>query len=219
MPASSTIASISVATIQGQLPAPVVFGDWIMKQREFVVVRVRADSGHEGWAFTLTRDGAVAEQIRKTHRSGLSRHRRRRSRAHVPHRVAAQPRLALRRRRPARAVDRRPRRVGCRGEDRRPVDRRVARRQRRSRCRRPRSSAIPRRRWGRTEIGAQVARALGRRAGGASRRRWRRRSELSAARLRAARARGAGRMARLRRGVDVRRRGEGRRRSRTRSPT
>jgi L-alanine-DL-glutamate epimerase-like enolase superfamily enzyme len=66
MPASSTIASISVATIQGQLPAPVVFGDWIMTQREFVVVRIRADSGHEGWAFTLTRDGAVAEQIRRT---------------------------------------------------------------------------------------------------------------------------------------------------------
>jgi L-alanine-DL-glutamate epimerase-like enolase superfamily enzyme len=66
MPAASTITDIGVATIAGQLPAPVVFGDWIMKQREFVVVRVRAGSGHEGWAFTLTRDGAVAEQIRKT---------------------------------------------------------------------------------------------------------------------------------------------------------
>jgi L-alanine-DL-glutamate epimerase-like enolase superfamily enzyme len=66
MPASSTIVDVSVATIQGQLPEPVVFGDWIMKQREFVVVRVRAASGHEGWAFTLTRDGVVAEQIRKT---------------------------------------------------------------------------------------------------------------------------------------------------------
>ena len=55
-----------MATIQGLLPAPVVFGDWIMKVREFVVVRLRTSSGHEGWAFTLTRDGAVAEQIRKT---------------------------------------------------------------------------------------------------------------------------------------------------------
>jgi L-alanine-DL-glutamate epimerase-like enolase superfamily enzyme len=62
----TTIADISVATIQGQLPAPVIFGDWIMKHREFVVVRLRTTSGHEGWAFTLTRDGAVAEQIRKT---------------------------------------------------------------------------------------------------------------------------------------------------------
>ncbi|MEO8667149.1 MAG: enolase C-terminal domain-like protein [Bauldia sp.] len=66
MSATSTITDVSVATIQGQLPAPVIFGDWIMKQREFAVVRVRTSSGHEGWAFTLTRDGAVAEQIRKT---------------------------------------------------------------------------------------------------------------------------------------------------------
>ena len=66
MATSSTIVDVSVATIQGQLPAPVVFGDWIMKQREFAVVRLRTQSSHEGWAFTLTRDGAVAEQIRKT---------------------------------------------------------------------------------------------------------------------------------------------------------
>jgi len=66
MAAFSTIVDVSVATIQGQLPAPVVFGDWIMKQREFAVVRLRTQSRQEGWAFTLTRDGAVAEQIRKT---------------------------------------------------------------------------------------------------------------------------------------------------------
>ena len=66
MAAFSTIVDVNVATIQGQLPAPVVFGDWIMKQREFAVVRMRTASGHEGWAFTLTRDGAVAEQIRRT---------------------------------------------------------------------------------------------------------------------------------------------------------
>jgi L-alanine-DL-glutamate epimerase-like enolase superfamily enzyme len=66
MAASSIIMDVSVATIQGQLPAPVVFGDWIMKQREFAVVRMRTASGQEGWAFTLTRDGAVAEQIRRT---------------------------------------------------------------------------------------------------------------------------------------------------------
>lgn len=62
----ATIVDVSVATIQGQLPAPVIFGDWIMKHREFVVVRLTSDTGHQGWAFTLTRDGAVAEQIRKT---------------------------------------------------------------------------------------------------------------------------------------------------------
>jgi L-alanine-DL-glutamate epimerase-like enolase superfamily enzyme len=66
MAAPSIITDVSVATIQGQLPAPVVFGDWIMKQREFAVLRMRTASGCEGWAFTLTRDGAVAEQIRRT---------------------------------------------------------------------------------------------------------------------------------------------------------
>ena len=62
----STIISIEVATIQGGLPEPVVFGNWIMKYREYAVVKVKLNSGIEGWAFTLTRDGAVAEQIRKT---------------------------------------------------------------------------------------------------------------------------------------------------------
>lgn len=62
----SSIQDISVATILGELPDPVVFGEWIMKHREFIVVRVRTYEGVEGWAFTLTRDGAVAEQIRKT---------------------------------------------------------------------------------------------------------------------------------------------------------
>ncbi len=66
MPSSSRIAEISVATIQGQLPAPVIFGDWVMNHREFVVVRLRTQSGHEGCSFTLTRDGACAEQIRKS---------------------------------------------------------------------------------------------------------------------------------------------------------
>ena len=56
---------VSVATIKGQLPAPVIFGDWVMKDREFAVVRITTDKGVEGWAFTLTRDGAAAEQIRK----------------------------------------------------------------------------------------------------------------------------------------------------------
>lgn len=62
---SVSIADVSVATIQGALPAPVVFGDWIMRTREYAVVRITTTTGHRGWAFTLTRDGAVAEQIRK----------------------------------------------------------------------------------------------------------------------------------------------------------
>ena len=53
-------------TIQAQLPAPVIFGEWIMHTREFAFVRVRTDGGMDGYSYTLTRDGTVAEQIRKT---------------------------------------------------------------------------------------------------------------------------------------------------------
>ena len=62
----TVIAKIRAATIQARLPDPVIFGDWIMNTREFVVVTVELENGVTGTAFTLTRDGAVAEQIRKT---------------------------------------------------------------------------------------------------------------------------------------------------------
>ncbi len=63
---NATITSVDVMTIQAQLPAPVIFGEWIMRSREFALVRVRTDRGVDGLMYTLTRDGAVAEQIRKT---------------------------------------------------------------------------------------------------------------------------------------------------------
>src|SRR3954462_4687663 len=61
-----TITSDDAMTIQAQLPAPVILGEWIMHTREFALVRVRAGDGPAGYAYTLTRDGTVAEQIRKT---------------------------------------------------------------------------------------------------------------------------------------------------------
>lgn len=60
------ILSVDVMTIAAQLPAPVIFGDWVMKTREFALARVRSDAGPSGYSYTLTRDGTVAEQIRKT---------------------------------------------------------------------------------------------------------------------------------------------------------
>lgn len=62
----TTISAVDVMTIAAQLPAPVIFGEWIMHTREFALVRVRTDAGVNGYSYTLTRDGAVAEQIRKT---------------------------------------------------------------------------------------------------------------------------------------------------------
>lgn len=62
----SRITAVDVMTIQARLPAPVIFGEWIMHTREFALVRVRTEGGIDGYSYTLTRDGTVAEQIRKT---------------------------------------------------------------------------------------------------------------------------------------------------------
>ena len=62
----TAVTAVDVMTIQAQLPAPVIFGEWIMHTREFALVRVRTEAGVDGYSYTLTRDGAVAEQIRKT---------------------------------------------------------------------------------------------------------------------------------------------------------
>lgn len=58
-----TIARIDVATVRAALPEPIRFGDWVMKHREFALVRVLGESGLEGFAFTLTREGPLAATI------------------------------------------------------------------------------------------------------------------------------------------------------------
>lgn len=64
------IASVGAATVRAVLPSPVHFGNWVMRHRDFVVVRVRTEGGAEGWAFTLTRDAPVAQVIRQSVRPG-----------------------------------------------------------------------------------------------------------------------------------------------------
>jgi L-alanine-DL-glutamate epimerase-like enolase superfamily enzyme len=59
------IHDLQVATVRAPLPEPIHFGDWVMKHREFCLVRVRAKSGNEGFAFTLTREGPVAATIKQ----------------------------------------------------------------------------------------------------------------------------------------------------------
>ena len=63
MSSPETVADIKVATVRAALPEPIHFGDWVMKHREFALVRVRAQSGVEGFGFTLTREGPVAATI------------------------------------------------------------------------------------------------------------------------------------------------------------
>jgi L-alanine-DL-glutamate epimerase-like enolase superfamily enzyme len=59
------IVDIHAATARAALPEPIHFGDWVMKHREFTVVRVRAESGVEGFGFTLSREGPVAATIKQ----------------------------------------------------------------------------------------------------------------------------------------------------------
>jgi len=63
---TAAIIGVDVMTIQASLPAPVIFGEWQMHIREFALVRVRTDAHVAGYSYTLTRDGAVAEQVRRT---------------------------------------------------------------------------------------------------------------------------------------------------------
>jgi L-alanine-DL-glutamate epimerase-like enolase superfamily enzyme len=60
-----TIAELSVLTARAQLPEVIHFGDWVMRHREFALVRLRGASGAEGFGFTLTREGPVAAAIRQ----------------------------------------------------------------------------------------------------------------------------------------------------------
>jgi L-alanine-DL-glutamate epimerase-like enolase superfamily enzyme len=63
MQTSSAIASIKVATLQAALPVPVVFGNWVMRHREFAVCGVVAEDGTVGLSYCYTRDGPVREIV------------------------------------------------------------------------------------------------------------------------------------------------------------
>ncbi len=59
-----TVRSVDVAVVRGALPEPIRFGNWLMTHRDFALVRVSVDGGADGFAFTLTRNGPVAEAVR-----------------------------------------------------------------------------------------------------------------------------------------------------------
>jgi L-alanine-DL-glutamate epimerase-like enolase superfamily enzyme len=54
-----------VATILSPLPTPVVFGNWVMRHREFALCAVRSEAGIVGRSFTYTRDGPVAAIVER----------------------------------------------------------------------------------------------------------------------------------------------------------
>lgn len=57
---------MSAATVLAALPAPIHFGDWVIRHREFALVRVEGESGKVGYSFSLTRDGPVASIVRRS---------------------------------------------------------------------------------------------------------------------------------------------------------
>lgn len=60
------ITRVRVATILHVLEVPIVFGTWVMRHREFALVRVDAESGRSGFGYGLTRDGPLGALVERT---------------------------------------------------------------------------------------------------------------------------------------------------------
>ena len=60
---SQRIEAVDVCTVRAAVPEVIRFGSWVMEYREFALVRVRTSDGLRGYAFTLSRDGPIAEMI------------------------------------------------------------------------------------------------------------------------------------------------------------
>ena len=59
-----TIRSVDVEVVRGALPEPIRFGSLLIEYRDFALVRLTVEGGAAGYAFTLTRNGPVAEAVR-----------------------------------------------------------------------------------------------------------------------------------------------------------
>jgi L-alanine-DL-glutamate epimerase-like enolase superfamily enzyme len=59
----STITRVRVAVLKHHLSTPIYYGEWIMRHREFVLVRVDTKEGLSGFAYGLTRDGPISQII------------------------------------------------------------------------------------------------------------------------------------------------------------
>ena len=60
---SQRIEAVDACTVRASVPEVIRFGAWVMEYREFALVRVRTSDGLCGYAFTLSRDGPIAEMI------------------------------------------------------------------------------------------------------------------------------------------------------------
>ncbi len=64
--APDTIVSVRTVTIKHMLATPILYGEWVMRHREFALVRIDAGSGLTGFAYCLTRDGPIAEIVARS---------------------------------------------------------------------------------------------------------------------------------------------------------
>lgn len=55
----SNITAVRTTTIKHQLVVPIHYGNWIMRHREFAMVRVDTDSGVSGFSYGISRDGPI----------------------------------------------------------------------------------------------------------------------------------------------------------------
>jgi L-alanine-DL-glutamate epimerase-like enolase superfamily enzyme len=60
------ITRVRVATILHTLEVPIHFGTWVMRHREFALVRIDTEAGLRGFAYCLTRDGPLAAIVERT---------------------------------------------------------------------------------------------------------------------------------------------------------
>jgi L-alanine-DL-glutamate epimerase-like enolase superfamily enzyme len=61
-----TITKVRTVTIKHRLAVPIHYGNWVMRHREFVLVRLDTSEGVTGFAYGLTRDGPVASIVART---------------------------------------------------------------------------------------------------------------------------------------------------------
>ena len=65
MTRSATITAVKVATLQAALPVPVIFGNWVMRHREFAICGVIATDGTVGVSYCYTRDGPIQALVER----------------------------------------------------------------------------------------------------------------------------------------------------------
>jgi L-alanine-DL-glutamate epimerase-like enolase superfamily enzyme len=59
------IRAVKIATLQAPLPVPVVFGNWVMRHREFAICGVVATDGSVGLSYCYTRDGPIQALVER----------------------------------------------------------------------------------------------------------------------------------------------------------